>query len=270
MRATWLSLALAACGGGLDNTGGPDAPPDIDAAVDGDTGTGRVTEGITGLWEFDDMGGAGGATISDSSGVLEPVIPTIDNPAGVTWLATSLRVNTPIVISTPPDRLPLVDAARATNEATLEAWVTATTDTQTGTNGQPARIASLAPQNAGNHSISLGQINGDWVAQARTSQTDNNGDPVLRQPIVIGKSMHLVITVNATSRKFYVDGVVVEDTLGGTLNWPSTGISFALASEPNPNNPLNEWVGTFHVVAMYSQALDADEVMRNFMAGPTF
>jgi hypothetical protein len=270
MRATWLFLALAGCGGGLDNQPvGVDAP-DGDAVVDGDDGTGRVTESITGLWKFDDMGGAGGMTISDSSGALEVVTPTIQDPAQVTWLPTSLRVNSPVVISTPPDRMPLIDAVRVTNEATLEAWVTATNDTQTGTNGQPARIVSLAPQNAGNHSISLGQINTDWVAGARTDMTDNNGGPVLRQPVMVGKSTHLVVTVNSTGRKFYVDGVVVEDALGGTLTWPDTGVSLALASEPNPANPLNEWIGTFHVVAMYSQALDEAEVMRNFMAGPTF
>ena len=73
------------------------------------------------------------------------------------------------------------------------------------------------------------------------------------------------MTADSSGRRLYVDGVKVEDTMGGNLTWAPTGQTFSISGD---SNGLNQWIGTFHLVAMYSQAFDDTEVMRNLMAGP--
>ena len=259
-------LLLAACGGGLEGTGAPADAPDVpvDEFIDP---TGRVTMGLTGLWRFDDQGGPGGNVITDNSMLTPPVTPTIEIVGNVQWLPTSLRVTSPTRIMSTPAKLRLVEAAVAGGGVTLEAWVTAVNDTQTGINGQPTRVISIAPMNASNHYISIDQQTTNWLAAVRTSGTpDVNGAPGLPHPVAIGQSTHLVVTADATARKLYVDGVLVqEDALGGTLPWDPNGRVLSLAGDPNNQNG---WVGTFHLIGMYGRALTADEVVRNKNAGP--
>jgi hypothetical protein len=241
-------------------TDGPE--PDVE-----DT-TGRVTANLVGLWKFDDSGGLDGATITDSSGVTTVATPVIADPSLTTWLGTSLRIDSPTLIATTPTRMSLVDAIRETDAVTIEAWVTAGNDTQAGSAGAPARIVTIAPMNAGNHHFSIGQLNDQWIAHIRTSgTTDPNGGPALPlQPLMVGKSTHLVVTADASGRKFYVDGVLTADlNTGGTTQWDPNGRALVLAGDPTGQN---RWTGTLHLVAIYNQALDETEVLRNRDAGP--
>jgi hypothetical protein len=266
--ALWFGL-LAACTGSVD--GQPVTPdaPEADAFIDP---RGRVTFGLVGIWEFDDMGGAGGNLITDSSGITPLVQPTITlNGGTVSWLPTSLRIESPVSIRTPVEVNRMIEKCARANACTLEAWVTTPSNTQIGigTPPEPARIVSFAPENGGTHHISIGQLNGEWVAQVRNANpmTEPHGGVGLRAPSMIGQSTHLVITTDMTTRKLYVDGVLAaEDALGGALMgvW-NANRALVLAGEPNGNGG---WVGTFHLVAMYERALDATEVMTNRMAGP--
>ena len=237
------------------------------ADVPVDDSRGRVTAGLIGIWEFDDMGGSNMLTITEGTSLTPEVTPAIQPGGNVQWLPTSLKVTSPTKIFSTPGRLRLVDNAVAMGGVTLEAWVSAENATQTGTNGQPTRVVSIAPSNGNNHHISINQDSTSWLGQAKTlNANDPHGLPALVAPVEVGQSTHLVVTVDATSRKFYAHGLLVqEDALGGVLNWDPNGRTLSLAGEPNG---LNAWSGTFHLVAMYDRALTADDVLRNKNAGP--
>lgn len=274
VRTSWLTLMLMGCSF-TPPSAVVDATPMPDEAADSPTDvpqvTDRVTSGLIGLWVFDENGSPPDR-INDRSNISPPVSPQITNVPLVTWSTDALTVTGAAEINTgfsgppsPPNRL--IEACRATNAVTLEVWVTPANVSQTGTiTGQPARVISLSPFNAGNHEISIGQMAGMWTGQVRTSNVgvDVHGSPMLQSPVV-GAQAHLVVTSDGTNRRFYVNGELVEDALGGSLASWDRYHSLVLAGDPNNKNT---WLGTFHLAAMYSRALDASEVMQNLRAGP--
>ena len=240
----------------------PDAPPAIDADP-----TPRVTENLIGLWTLDENGGT---TVADTTGIEPAVVMTIADPTKTTWAPEQLTVNEPVDINTGfgvNNRL--IPPCRASDQVTLEVWVTSADLGQTGvtTAGQPARVISLTVQNIGGHSISIGQLGTTWAGQVRTSNPaiDAHGGPILENGAVTSELTHLVLTSTVSERAFYVDGVPVTDVLGGTLDRWEPMRTLALAGDPNRRNP---WRGTIHLVAMYDRALTNAEVAQNFAAGP--
>ena len=65
-----------------------------------------------------------------------------------------------------------------------------------------------------------------------------------------------------------MDGAYVDDlNIGGNLsNW-MTGYRFGLGNEfSNPDGRARNWLGTYHLVAVYDHALSAADVQQNYDA----
>ena len=78
---------------------------------------------------------------------------------------------------------------------------------------------------------------------------------------------HVVYTRDASEvARIYINGVAeAEGTVSGSFsNWDES-FRLALANELTGNRP---WLGEFHRVAVYNQALSESQVIQNFNAGP--
>jgi WD40 repeat protein len=226
----------------------------------------RVTANLQALYTFDE---GGGLLINDVSGVGAPMGLTIDNQYAVTWSADGLTLNSATVIDSRGPATKFINAARATNALTIEAWVTPSNITQDG----PARMVTLSPD-IWERNITLGQ--GLWPGQPndtfdirlRTTDTSDNGQPSITSPSGAASTnlTHLVYTRDAAgTATLYVNNVpVVSDTVAGDFsNW-DTSYRLALGNEVTLERP---WLGTYHLVALYDQALTPAEVEQNFNAG---
>ena len=263
VRRACLLLGFAGCSFSAtvapEDAGGDGGPDTPDTSVPG-----RVIDGLIALWNFDETSGN---RIAETSMAGTAIDFTIGDPSKITWTDGGIRIDSPVLINSGFTRNRLVDASVASNELTLEAWVTPANDTQTGTvTAQPARIVSFAPSNGSNHHASLGQDAGTWMAQARTSASgvDAHGSPGLTEPLV-ATATHVVLTVDMTGRRLYINGdLAMQDALGGAFGWdPNRTVS--LSGEPNGQNP---WLGSIFLIAMYDRVLTEQEVLTNFLAGP--
>ncbi|MEM9379147.1 MAG: LamG-like jellyroll fold domain-containing protein [Planctomycetota bacterium] len=229
---------------------------------------GRVTDGLVSLYEFDEVDGT---VVHDTSGVGQAADLEIETPGqiqrrpGTLWLEGVARVAS----SGPATKV--IDSCLATNEITLEAWVTPATANQSG----PARIVSLS--NGGlERNVTLGH--GLWGTFPETAynvrlrtnhgSTDLNGSPDLRTDEGAAEAtlQHVVYTRASDGTScIFVDGELEASTTveGALVNW-DPAFRFALGNEIGDNRP---WFGGLHLVAVYDRALTQDEVDVNFRAG---
>lgn len=232
-------------------------------------GPSRVTSGLVVLYEFNE---GSGSTVGDTSGVGTPLNLTIDSVPNVTWLSGALRINSGTIVKSSGAGTKVFDALTATDKITIEAWVKPANNTQTG----PARIVTLS-KDTSKRNFTLGQDADEYITRLRTDDgsTSSNGTP--SQDTGTGtlttSLTHVVFTYDSstTARKTYIDGSVAVSDTGGTGgiagdfdNWDSSW-KFALANELNNNW---DWLGEFHLVAIFDRALSASEVSQNFNAGP--
>jgi hypothetical protein len=250
-----------------------DSPSDVPTDQPPDSSTARVTAGLLGLWTMDETSGV---AVNDTSG-LAPVTLTIADETKVSWGSGALTIEAPVDIKTAANTR-LVTPCKATDEVTIEAWVTSTVTSQAGSSpvGQPARVVTFAVQNLSSHLIGIGQLNTEWVGQVRTDAAGldtHGGTPLLSGgSVTAGKLTHLVLTSTTSERSFYVDGVRVFDDRGGLLDAWTTSYTLDFGGDPSsgvtPGIARNAWFGSIHLVAMYERALTAQEVQMNMQAGP--
>ena len=221
----------------------------------------RVSDDLQALYLFEE---GAGSTVMDVSGVGTPLDLEIDTPANTNWQTGSLEVVSPARITSSGPATKVIDAVLASEEITVEAWVTPANTTQTG----PARIAGVSlgttPVNFG-----LGQNKTRYDAKFRTTNTNTNGNPPTLTPGGVANTglTHVVYTRDAGGQaSLYVDAVLsASRTTSGTLsNWDA-GYLFGIANTTNGTKP---WLGTLDLVAVYSAALTPGEVTQNFDAGP--
>jgi hypothetical protein len=219
----------------------------------------RVTSGLVALYEFEE---GAGATVGDS---VDPSLDlTIADPANVTWGSGSLTVNTSTIISSAVAATKISDACIASNELTMEAWVTPANDTQ----GGPSRMLTMS-LDSGERNFTLGQQRDLYVARIRT-EADDNGSPELitgRVAAVPATRSHVVVTRRANGeRRMYLDGILVGTDLmdGDFSTWDGTWL-LGIANEFIDDRT---WLGRFDLVAVYVRALTDAEVQQNFSAGP--
>ena len=227
----------------------------------------RVTEGLVALYEFSE---GDGATVADTSGNGDPIDLTIEDPATVDWQEGSLRLNQANRIASEDPPVALVNEFKSSNAITVEAWITPESASQSG----PARVVTIS-DGLHHRNVTLGQghPNGFSAAQfesrLRTSSTNMNGQPSISSPANSAGShlQHVVYTRSADGNAhLYIDGeIVASDTVSGDLgNWDDA-YRIALGNEIGTDRP---WLGTYHLVALYNQAIPANEVALNFAAGP--
>lgn len=221
----------------------------------------RVVEGLLALYGFTE---GGGGVVHDLSGAEEPAHLRIPDATDVEWRATGLSLQRPALLSTaaPPSRI--VAACRASNELTVEAWLTPANTTQDG----PARIVTLSADTA-QRNFTLGQDGPAYEVRLRTTGTSDNGIPAVRTAggTVSTERVHVVYTRSAEGvATVYLNGapLLIERIPGDLANW-SSDFRLALGNELTADRP---WLGEYHLVALYGRALRAEEVALNFAAGP--
>ncbi|MCP4541931.1 MAG: tandem-95 repeat protein, partial [Chloroflexi bacterium] len=230
------------------------------------SGEGRVTDNLQVLYTFQEESGM---TVYDVSGVGTPLNLTIGDTGTVDWLPErGLSINASTLIASNSSATKIIDAAQATGELTLEAWIKPANVTQDG----PARIVTLS-KNPGKVNFTLGQ--GLWGSRPsdvydvrlRTSHTNRYGMPSVTTPAGSATTdlSHVVYTRDAAGvARIYVDGVEMSHrTVGGHLNWANC-YRLALANELTGDRP---WLGEFYLVAVYNRALTSSEVNQNYDDG---
>lgn len=251
----WLVWGTTATPAELRCPGGVTAeqPRGTHQPVDTPASRGRVEDGLVTLYDFDD-----GAT-ADAVGGLDlvargDVAPLA--PSGV-----RLDGGDSVLTSDVPAR-PIVDAV--VDQLTLEAWVRPDDLGQ----GGPARIVSSSVGVAldevnfhlgqDRHCLSVRLDVGG--AEAEWWQLDGVFD---REQA----AWHLAVTYDGGTIRAYVDGVLRFDTTPAEADLSGWSDEYPLlvGNEATGDRPFR---GDVYLVAVYDRALRADEVARNYEAGP--
>jgi hypothetical protein len=248
-----LGGQAGSAGGG---TGGS-AGAVLDAAVD--SGTGRVTTGLQLLYDFDD---GSGDKVKDTAGGKGYDLTIVDI-GNVAWGSGSLTVNSETRIENTGQPKRVHDACKKSKAITLEAWVTPKNTTQ----GGYARVFSNSKDQY-DRNFTLLQMDNSWGVRMRTT-TNVSGVPEIQTSLgtVSTNATHLVFTRAANGASvLYVDNVPLKNNIlsGDFGNWDAS-YGFLLANEFVDSRP---WAGTYHLLAIYSEALSAAQVAQNFLVGP--
>jgi hypothetical protein len=234
--------------------GGIDTPRPIDAA-------GSADDPLA-LWDFND---GSGSNVADT-GRAPAIDLTISDISHVTWGSGSLDITDDVRIESAAAATKIIDAARAANAITIEAWLTPAGDNQVG----PARVVGVS-FDAINRNFSVMQDGNRWAFRLRTSGTaDTNGQPDLDSGAtiqVVPQRQYVVATEEGSDRVLYVDGVEAgRDHLGGSFStWNETYTAIIANDHTGTDRP---WHGTLERIAIYDRVFSAAEVMARKNAGP--
>ncbi len=233
---------------------------------DSDSDSGRVTDGLLALYDFEQTGST---VVRDVSGVGSPLDLAIEDPSATCWVPGALRIEQPTRLASSTTASKVISGCKSNGELTVEAWIDPANLIQDG----PARIFTLS-QGGYDRNVTLGQ--GLWGGQPsdtfdvrlRTTATDDNGMPSLSGPsgAALPGLQHVVYTRDPSgAASIYVNSVaVVGGSVAGNLsNWENS-FALTLANESGASRP---WLGTLHLVAVYDRALSSGEVEQNFAAG---
>ncbi len=205
------------------------------------------------LYRFDS---GTGDVVRDAANAGDPLDLKIADPSATRWLSDGLAILKPTLLSTsaPPRRL--IDAVKNVKAISIEAWITPASLSQTG----PARIVSLS-SGVSQRNFTLGQEADRIEMRYRSERTDRNGIPAMtsRPASVETRPTHVVFTRDERGRaRLYVNGIEqASNDLGGDLsNWDGA-FPLLLANESTRDRP---WLGTLHLVAIFSRALTPDEI----------
>ncbi len=246
-----MLLALGACGD--DQTSRQDTGPiDAPLSIDGRLVLYTFNEGV-------------GVTVGDVSGVAPAIDLSVFDPDSITWDSGSLRIDDATLIRSDIAAAKVSDAIFASEELTIEMWLTPLDAAQTG----PARLLSLG-RDASTHNVMLGQESDRFVARLRTFETDANGQQLETDggQVVAGQLTHVVFTRSTTgmARIFVNSAIRAElNITGQLLSWDST-FQLSLANEADQSE--GPWRGTYHRVGVFDNAFSADMVFDRFQAGP--
>lgn len=212
------------------------------------------------LYTFDD---GAADTIRDLSGG-EALDLKVSDTAAAEFADGAFRVKEPTLIVSDEPAAELVEACRGANALTIEAWVKPAALDQSG----PARIVSLS-KDTGSRNFTLGQTDTTYIVRLRTTTTSDNGIPelVTSEGTLKTEPAHVVYVRDPSGiARLYVDGVeqATGPARGDLSNWDPT-FHLALANEMTKDRT---WLGEYHLVAIYSRALSAPEVIEHYLAGP--
>lgn len=222
----------------------------------------RIMDGLQVLYLFNENQGASVLDVSTSG---EPLNLQISDPTAVEWLpGGGLRINRGAILTSVGAADRLIQACKASNQITIEAWIKPANLTQNG----PTRIVSLS-QDTLNRNFTLGQEGGEYQVRLRTSATSTNGTPAISttSQAVRTEISHVVFTRQASGETaLYVNGVQQVDARveGDFSNWDN-GYNLSLGNEITSDRP---WLGDYYWVAIYNQALGLEEIQTRFAAGP--
>jgi hypothetical protein len=227
------------------------------------SGSERVTAGQLVLYAFEE---GSGTRVYDVSGFGTPLDLIVDNETAISWIAGGgLEIKSSTVIQSAGAARKVIDAVKASDELSIEAWITPANTTQ----GGPARIVTLS-RDSSYRNFTLGQHLDAYDVRLRTTETSYNGIPSLRTSYgsLTNQLTHVVYTRDVFgATKLYMDGaLVVSGSEGGDCSVWDNYYALTLANELTGDRP---WLGTYHMVAIFERALDQAGVLQNFAAGPS-
>ncbi|MCA9708170.1 MAG: LamG domain-containing protein [Myxococcales bacterium] len=252
--------------GPLVETTSTTSPPDTSSGEAESTGppVERVTEGLLALYLFDE---GEGTTVHDVSGVGSALDLTIEGPS-FGWVGDGLRIEDAIARTGVPASK-IINGCEATEEVTIEAWVTPLAADMEG----PARIVTLSVDST-LRNFTLGQgvfqmPSPIYVGRLRTSDgtgSDNGVPQLTTGPLAAPVLTHLVYLRSIEGYdRLYVDGQLeAEGVRTGDFSTWSLGDELACGNELSLDRP---WAGTLHLVAIYGRALTEAELGQNIDAG---
>ena len=220
----------------------------------------RVHDGLLALYDFRLTKGE---LVKDRSGVGQALDLRIENPRNVRRFEGGLEVRGQTLIRSSKPASKISNAVKRSGAITLEAWVRPANKKQEG----PARIVTVSG-NSTNRNVTLGQEEDRYDVRFRTTETTNNGLPSFAsKPGSLNlKLTHVVFTRDSVGQaKFYLNGKLNNSkSIGGrTARWDAS-YRLGLADELSKGR---QWLGTYHLVAVYGRNLDAEEVLKNYKAG---
>ncbi len=269
------TLALTS---GASSDGGEDSTSDgaVEDSSSGDsTGTPvqRVADGLLVLYRFD---AGSGDSVQDLADDGAPIPLTLQYEQGSpVWQADGLNFEGGGVALAEGSSSKVRLGLQATNEMTLEAWVTPTELVQTG----PPRLITLS-MSSSLRSFSLLHGGGtsppgddlpfgdEYGVRLQTSlEAEPNGLPTfVSEPLAEPQLTQVVATREDTGMlTVWVDGAAVASEVreGDFSPWPEDHV-LAIGNEVTLGRP---YIGTIHLAAIYDRALSATEVQQNFDAG---
>ncbi len=235
-----------------------------DAFTDGAPGdgstVGRVTQDIVVLYTFEE---GSSTTVQDVSGNGVPLNLTIENPAMTQWQPGFLDITGNTIVASSGAATKVHDACKASDEISVEAWVTPANTTQ----GGPSRIFTFS-EDPYVRNFTLGQEGNRYHMRLRTTATDANGEPATTSSTgsLTTSLTHVLYTraKDGTARIYLNGSIRGSRTVSGTFSpWVNTQ-KLGLANEHTLNRT---WLGELHLAAVYSRALTQAEASQNFAAG---
>ncbi|PHS19028.1 MAG: hypothetical protein COA78_01300 [Blastopirellula sp.] len=233
---------------------------DAGSACAQSSSAGRVQNGLLVLYDFSSESGP---IVKDRSGVGRPVDLKIETLKAVRRTAGSIEVRGKVIIRSENGANKVTTAVKQTGEITIEAWLRPAKSDQDG----PARIITLS-KNGSERNFTLGQDGDKFDVRLRSTKTSTNGIPSVSTPSKSLKTQltHVVYTRDRTGRtRLYLNGKPRAEKIitGNTGNWNGS-YRLALANEHSMDR---QWLGAYHLVALYNRDLSPNEVARNFQAG---
>ncbi|RJP19077.1 MAG: hypothetical protein C4527_28115 [Candidatus Omnitrophota bacterium] len=245
---------------------GPTTLPFLDL-----TGGDRLMDGLVLYYTFNE---GEGLTVHDTSGFGEPMNLTIADPTRIEWGPGYLETTGVNHIESSGPATKLINACKASDEITIEAWLKTSDIRQNGT----ARVITCSID-AVDRNFTLGQghygSTGDrFEIRLRTDIDPNNLKLVTslwsNEGTLTEALTHVVFVRNDLWELYaYVNnelvGLNADPVVNGSFaSWDDT-FKFGLANEVSADRG---WLGQLHLVALYNRALSAQEVSQNYNAGP--
>ncbi|MGH7451148.1 MAG: PKD domain-containing protein, partial [bacterium] len=226
----------------------------------------RSTDRLQALYAFEENDGT---IVHDVAGAGTPLDLVINDPAAVSWITGGLKLSKPALLATKGPAKRLVEAVKKSNAITIEAWIKPMASNHKGL----ARIVTISGGPAARN-FTLGQNNNSCHVSLRTTKTNATASNKALAGGVMnaGDLSHLVCMREASGlTRLYLDGnEVSRRVIDGKFDssWDAD-FALALGNEPGWNGGLDgrAWLGSFHLVAIYSRALSPDEVKQNFDFG---
>lgn len=227
----------------------------------------RSTDQLQALYTFETGGGAVNAAIPaaipDVSGVGSPLDLEVRG-SSASLVPGGLALTAPMLLETQSAATKITRAVKLTHEITVEAWI----KPQANATGL-ARIITLS-EGPGQRSFTLGQTGDRYYVGLRTTTTDANASSkaLTAGQVDTTKLTHVVFTRNSSGLlRFFQDGQEVgRRQVSGSFSEWQDGFQLALGNELGAAGE-RAWLGEFHLAAIYSRALTADEVRQNYEFG---
>lgn len=233
----------------------------------------RVLEGLQVLYTFDE---GEGRVVNDRSGVEPAFDLELDNLVTNKWVpGGGIEIVGNSVITSLDVADKVFAACVQANAVTLEAWVEPANVTQTGT------VFTYGKQNNTNAALTVN--NTVYAGSVRTATPDPNMAGEVIEAIQTVQSptntaavaaQHLVFTRDVTAgASLYVNGIDVRPMppmptepppVADQTTW-APGYQLVIGNRSNGQSP---WLGKVYLLAIYCKKLSADEVQKNYVAGP--